>query len=375
MNKILEGQMAYINNYYNLIGVSSYVEKDFKEIEEREDIKMLAIPFSRTINLRQDLVSLYKLIQLFKKEKPDVVHTHTPKAGLLGMLAAKITNVPVRLHTVGGMPLMGVTGKKLKILQFTEKLTYKYAHKIYPNSVGLKDFIIQNKFTTLDKIKVLGNGSSNGIDIKYFKKDYPNAEVEIKALKLELGILECDFVFLFLGRLAKEKGIKELVDAFTRLNTSRPGIKLLLVGVLEKDNGPIDDETLKKIEVSEAIIFPGRTDNVRSFFGMADCFVLPTYREGFPNALLQAGAMSLPSIATNINGCNEIIDDTKSGFLIPVRDEIALFDKMKFLFENPEVRTSYAISIRSNIEVKFKQSIIWGALLKEYNEMLSSIQR
>jgi glycosyltransferase involved in cell wall biosynthesis len=372
MNKILEGQMAYINDYYNLIGASRYVEKDFKEIKEREGIKMLVIPFCRTINLRQDLVSLYELIKLFRKEKPDLVHTHTPKAGLLGMLAAKITNVPLRLHTVGGMPLMGVTGKRLKILRFMEKLTYKYAHKIYPNSVGLKDFILQNKFTTLDKIKVLGNGSSNGVDTSFYNKDYPNAEVEALNLKQRLGIETSDFIFMFLGRLAKDKGIIELVSAFNKLSENNPNLKLLLVGPLEEENSSLPKETLQIIKNTKAIIYPGRTDNVRAFLKLADVFVLPSFREGFPNALLQAGAMSLPLIATNINGCNEIIEHNKTGFLVPIQDEKSLLDKMKFLYENSETRINFGDKIREKIEEKFKQSIIWEELLNEYKFYLKN---
>jgi len=370
MNKILEGQMVYVNKYYDLIGVSCYVEKDFKEIEEREGIKMIIVPFSRTINPRQDVISLYKLIQLFKKEKPAIVHTHTPKAGLLGMLAAKIAKVPVRLHTVGGMPLMGVKGKKLKILEFTEKLTYKHAHRIFPNSFGLKDFILQNEFTSSQKVKVLGNGSSNGVDTNFFKKDYLGAKKETHSLRQKLGIKNSDFVFMFLGRLAKDKGMIELVSAFNKLSKKDPNLKLLLVGPLEQENSSLPEDILNVIKNTEAIIYPGRTDNVRGFLRLADVFVFPSYREGFPNALLQAGAMGIPLIATNINGCNEIVKNNKTGFLIPVQDEEALLDKMKFLYENPETRLKFAVDIRKSIEDRFKQSVIWEALLKEYNFFL-----
>jgi len=373
MNKILEGQMAYINRFYNLIGVSRYVEKDFKEIEKREGIRMIAIPFSRTISPFQDVISLWKLIRLFRKEKPAIVHTHTPKAGLLGMLAAKITKVPVRLHTVGGMPLMGVNGKKLKILEFTEKLTYKYAHRVFPNSFGLKDFILQNQFTSIQKIKVLGNGSSNGVDTNFFKKDYLGAEKETHNLRQELGIKNTDFVFIFLGRLAKDKGIIELVSAFNKLSKKDPNLKLLLVGPLEQENSSLSENTLNIITNTKAIIYPGRTDNVRGFLKLADVFVLPSYREGFPNALLQAGAMGLPLIATDINGCNEIVENNKTGFLIPVKDQEALFNKMKFLYKSSETRLKFGVNIRNSVEEQFKQSVIWDALLKEYNFFLKKI--
>ncbi|WP_338647708.1 glycosyltransferase family 4 protein [Flavobacterium sp. KS-LB2] len=368
MNKILVGQLTFLNTYYNIIGVSSYVEKDFNEIEQREGIKMLDIPLMRTISIKQDFIALLKLIQLFRKERPDIVHTHTPKAGLLGMLASKITRIPVRLHTLGGMPLMELTGKKKKILEFTEKLTYKCAHKIYPNSKGLMDFILEYKFTTLDKVKVLGHGSSNGVDTAFFTRDYSGAEIETEALKDELGIKKTDFVFFFLGRLAKDKGIVELVAAFKKLNN--PNLKLLLVGILETENSSLSSDTIETIQDDASIIFPGRTDNVRAYLRLADVFVFPSYREGFPNVLLQAGSMGLPVIATNINGCNEIITNGETGILIPVKDENVLAEKMTLLLENEALRQQFSHKIRKRVEEKFTHSIIWEAVLQEYDTYL-----
>lgn len=366
MNKILNGQLKFINKQYEVVGISRYVEKDFDEIINREGIRMIPVSFERTINIGKDLLCLIKLIQIFRKEKPYIVHTHTPKAGLLGMIAAKITNVPVRLHTVGGMPLMGETGNKLALLKFIEKLTYRFAHKIYPNSKGLAEFILQNKFTTVSKVKVIGDGSSNGIDTKYYNRNYKGAEEETALLKKQLGIRKNDFVFMFLGRLAKEKGIHELLVAFKKLSATNKNLKLLLVGPLEEENGSISKEDLQIIKTSSIIIYPGRTDNVRGHLRLANCFVFPSHREGFPNVLLQAAAMSLPIIATNINGCNEIIEDGISGYLIPIKDEKALYDKMNFILLNEEKRASFAYNIRKTLEIKFKQSVIWESLLEEY---------
>lgn len=369
MNKILSGQLKYINTHYEVVGVSKYVEKDFNEIKEREGIRLIAIPFVRTINLWLDFICLFKLIFLFIKEKPQIVHTHTPKAGLLGMMASRIVNVPLRLHTVGGMPLMGVTGFKLKLLKSMEKLTYSFAHKVYPNSKGLLEFVLDNKFTTVDKLKVIGNGSSNGVDTEYFKSDYPGWETERDSLKQSLSITDQDFVFIFLGRLAKEKGINELLSAFTKLASTNNQVKLLLVGSLEKDNGPISNQDLQVINKSNNIIYPGRTDNIRAYLNLSHCFVFPSYREGFPNALLQAGAMGLPLIATNINGCNEIIEDGISGYLVPPKDVSALHSRMEAVLMNKSLRLFFAENSKKSIEDKFNQKFVWEALLSEYNSL------
>lgn len=370
MNKIMFGQLAYINKNYNVIGIASYVEKDFKEIEAREGVRMIAVSMSRTINIKQDIIGLTKLIKVLLKEKPDAVYTLTPKAGLLGMLAAKIVRVPVRLHALVGMPLMEASWAKKKILEVTERLTYKCAHKIYPNSYGLMDFIIDQKFTTLDKVKVLGNGSSNGIDADFFKKNYTGAEKEAQHLKNKLGIKPNDFVFMFLGRLAKDKGIVELLNAFIKVNTAHQNLKLLLVGTLETENSALTKEALYTLHNSTNIIFPGRTDNIRAFLNLANVFVFPSYREGFPAVLLEAGAMGLPIIATNINGCNEIITDANTGVLIPVKDENILAEKMTLLYENEALRKQFSHNIRKRVEEKFTHSIIWKALLQEYDTYL-----
>lgn len=369
MNKILVGQLAYLNQFYEVIGVSSFVEKDFQEIEEREGIRMIDIPMVRTINFRKDIIALKRLVELFKKEKPDIVHTHTPKAGLLGMIASKIAGVPVRLHTVGGMPLMETKGIKLMILRQTEKLTYKLAHRIYPNSTGLATYIIENKFTNPEKIKVIANGSSNGIDLEYYKKDFPNSVEKANELRESLGYSKSDFIFCFVGRLAKEKGIEELVEAFLKLKQEKPTskIKLLLIGTLEQVNGPVSEETVTIINNSEDIKFPGRTDDVRLYLQMIDALILPTYREGFPNILLQAGAMSVPVIATDINGCNEIIDPNKNGLLIKVKDTTDLYEKMKYMYEEEQVRIDFGKAIRKKVEQKFNNKLVWESLKQEYD--------
>lgn|SRR5690606_11744967 len=375
INKILVGQLAYLNQFYEVIGVSSFVEKDFQEIEEREGIRMIDIPMVRTINFRKDIIALKRLVELFKKEKPDIVHTHTPKAGLLGMIASKIAGVPVRLHTVGGMPLMEIKGIKLKILRQTEKLTYKLAHRIYPNSTGLATYIIENKFTNPEKIKVIANGSSNGIDLEYYKKDFPNSVEKANELRESLGYSKSDFIFCFIGRLAKEKGIEELVEAFLKLKQEMPisKIKLLLIGTLEQVNGPVSEETVTFINNSDDIKFPGRTDDVRLYLQMIDALILPTYREGFPNILLQAGAMSVPVIATDINGCNEIIDPNKNGLLIKVKDTTDLYEKMKYMYEEEQVRIDFGKAIRKKVEQKFNNKLVWDSIKEEYDYWINFI--
>jgi len=286
------------------------------------------------------------------------------------MLAAFLAGVPIRLHTIAGLPLLETKGNKRRLLNLVEKFTYKFATKIYPNSFGLKEIILKHKFTPASKLKVLGNGSSNGINTKIFNHDMFSKQ-EKENLKQELGILESDYVFIFVGRLVKDKGINELVNAFDKLNLTNKNIKLLLVGTYENDLDPLEETTQKIIENNKAIIVTGWQSDVRPYLCIANVLTFPSYREGFPNVVMQAGAMGLPSIVTNINGCNEIIIDKLNGVIIPVKNETALLKEMRLFLEG-----YYSISkdkIRQNIVDKYEQEYVWQHILAEYNQLLKVV--
>ena len=364
LEKLLENQLTFMSEYYNVTAVSS----DKKRLEQfgiDNNIKTKHIELTRKITPLQDLKTLWQLYKFLKKEKPDMIHSHTPKAGTIGMLAAKLAGVPNRLHTIAGLPLLEATGAKRKLLNFVEKITYAAATNIYPNSNGLKQIILNQKFCKKEKLKVIANGSSNGINTNYFNpKNY--SDKEKKPLKKELNIQPDDFVFIFVGRLVSDKGINELVSAFDELNKKHKRIKLLLVGTLETELDPLKKETLNRIKTNKNIISVGYQQDVRPYFAIADVLTFPSYREGFPNVVLQAGAMGLPSIVTNINGCNEIIVNQNNGLIIPVKNVNALYQAMKQLCNNNELVIQLAKNARPMISSRFEQSIIWQALLKEY---------
>lgn len=366
---LLKGQLKFISqNGFEVIGVSSD-EKELYELQTEEGIKVLPLNMTRKITPIKDFICIIKLYILLRKENPDIVHTHTPKAGLVGMTAAFLAGVPHRLHTVAGLPLMEATGNKRKVLNFVEKITYKFATKIYPNSGGLNDFIIKNKFTTSKKLKVLGNGSSNGINVSHFSKEEIEAHV-LNDLRQKHNISNQDFVFIFVGRLVGDKGVNELVSAFSSLK--HKDVKLLLVGAMETDLDPLKSETLKEIEENPKIIFVGFQKDVRPYFAISDTFVFPSYREGFPNVVMQAGAMELPSIVSNINGCNEIIVDGENGIIVPVKDIGALQKAMETFSENKIKLLVFKNNARKMIVERYEQSVVWQAYLREYHDLLKS---
>jgi glycosyltransferase involved in cell wall biosynthesis len=367
LDKILDGQLSFMNNHYEVIAVSS--EKEYLiRCAKNEGVRFKHIEMTRKITPIKDFISLIKLISFLKKERPLIIHSHTPKAGILAMLASKITNIPIRLHTVAGLPLMEEKGSKKKLLELIEKLTYSFSTFVFTNSNGLYKYIIENNYVSKNKLKVIGNGSSNGVDINYFSPTSVSVK-EKEKLKLSLGILENDFTFVFVGRIVADKGINELINAFDTISFQNNAIKLLLVGEQESHLDPLNENTLKLISTNKNIIKTGFQKDIRSFLAVSDALVFPSYREGFPNVIMQAGAMELPVIATNINGCNEIIINEKNGVLIELKNNGAIVKAMVRLIEDEAFYKNLKSNARSMIVSRFERKVICEKILYEYKEM------
>jgi glycosyltransferase involved in cell wall biosynthesis len=371
LEKLLENQLRFMKENYLVTAISADKER-LLTFGKEEGISTFHLELTRKITPIKDVIAVLKLYTYLKKEKPQIVHTHTPKAGIVGMLASYLAKVPNRLHTVAGLPLLESKGVKRKVLNFVEKLTYACATKVYPNSFGLKSIIIEAQFCKVSKLKVLANGSSNGIDTSCFNPENFSKE-QNKILRKELALAEEDVVFIFVGRLVGDKGINELVAAFDTLTKHFQNIKLLLVGAFESDLDPLNNQTLKMIDDNSAILSAGFQQDVRSYFAIADALVFPSYREGFPNVVLQAGAMGLPSIVSDINGCNEIIKEEENGLIISVKDSEAIYKAMKRVLEDPVLKNKLQNNARNMITELYEQHIVWNALLKEYKSLEKNV--
>lgn len=373
LENLLRGQLRFMSSYYKIIGVGSKGELEngetvINKLAKNEGVAVFPVEMTRVITPFKDLKALFRLYKLFKKEQPFIVHSHTPKAGTLAMIAAKIAKVPHRFHTVAGLPLVEATGIKRRILNYVEKVTYASATKVYPNSEGLKNFILESKFTTPDKTKVIGFGSSNGIDTTHFNPSLFSKEKDQK-LREKLGLKSEDFIFIFLGRIVKDKGINELVNAFIEVRKKHSNAKLLLVGYFDEETAQLNPETIQEIKSNKNITVVTWQEDVRPFLSIANALTFPSYREGFPNVVMQASAMSLPSIVCNINGCNEIISDGLNGVIIPVKDTKALKNSMKKLMEEKEFYQSLVQNSRAPICEKYERKFIWESILEEYEAL------
>ncbi|MBR8806255.1 glycosyltransferase family 4 protein [Porphyromonas levii] len=367
----LEGQLAFYSSEYEVVAVANGAVK-LREVGEREGVRTHEVKMARAISLWQDVKSLFSLITFFAKEKPLIVHSMTPKAGLLSMIAAWLTGVPIRIHTYTGLIFPTATGFKQKVLILMDRILCRCATRIIPEGQGVRKDLI-NYNITKKPLRVLLNGSIKGLDEEVFDPSRYSVEAQ-ETFRQRFGISSGDFVFVFVGRLNRDKGINELVRAFRAVQEVRP-CKLLLVGEREDDQNPILPETASEIERGEGIIFVGAQNDVRPFYAMSDALVFPSYREGFPNVPLEAGAMGLPSIVTDINGSNEIIIEGENGTIIPPRDAEALAGAMRKLLLDPDYVGRLAGNARHLITSRYNARDIWEATLALYREAEERVNR
>jgi len=368
LNVLLKGQLKFLSQHFDLVGVCAPGE-EVSTIQSREGIRVETVPMEREIAPIKDLASLRKLIGLFKKEKPQIVHTNTPKSSLLSMIAARITGVPIRIYYVTGLRFEGFPNSaKRSLLVNMERITCKFATHVIPEGEGVKKALIANNITN-KPLDVVAKGNINGIDTAYFSKEqYTKAENE--QLRCSLGIASSDFVFCFIGRLVTDKGIQELTAAFVKLQSVQSNKKLLLVGPYEDAGNALPPSIKNIIEQHKAIITTGFANDVRPYLAISDVFVFPSYREGFPNVVMQAGAMDLPCIVTNINGSNEIIEEGKNGIIVAVKNKEELALAMAKMYEDKAYRLQLQKNCRPMITSRYEQKVVWEAMLQRYNEYL-----
>lgn len=361
LNLLLQGQLRMLNEDYEMVAVSS-PGKDLEEVGAREGVRTVGIRMERRISPIQDLKSLFALIKLIRKEKPWMVHTMTPKAGLLGMLAARICGVPVRLHLFTGLVFPTSTGLKRRLLMATDKLTCACATFINPEGEGVKRDL-ERFGITHKELHIVGNGNINGIDMTYFDRTE-------EVMKKAESIREKDCItFCFVGRIVGDKGMNELAEAFARLEKEFPSCRLLLVGDFEEKLDPVSPETKRMFLENSRVTFAGWQQDIRPYLAASDIFVFPSYREGFPNVVLQAGAMGLPSIVTDINGSSEIIRDGVNGVIIPPRDTEALWKAMRNMLTDEAARRKMAANARNLIGSRYDRTFLWQELKKTYKSL------
>ena len=357
-----KGQLALLKEEFDVTLISS-PEKGLYQTAAQYNVACKGIVMKREIALLNDFISLLRLIGYFVMKRPDIVHGNTPKGSFLSMIAAWICRVPTRIYYVHGLRYQGVTGFKRKLLMAMERVSCKLATSVYAVSHGVKEVMHEDKITKKE-IQIIWNGSINGIDGVFFNSQI----VDSNNLKKQYGIAEDDFVFGFIGRVVKDKGINELVSAFKTISNDYNNVKLIIAGNFEETLDPLLPEIKNEIHANPNIILVGFLTDIRPFYKMMDLFVFPSYREGFGISLMEAAAMNVPSISSDIIGCNEIIAHGVNGFLIPSKNEKILYETMLYCFQNKNIVEKMASATRNIILSKFEQKQLWDKTIASYKE-------
>lgn len=359
----VEPMIPRLKELYEVQLLSSPGEK-LDRLCNEHDVKGYAVYMYRRMSPFKDLKSLVQLIKVFRKEKPYMVHSMTPKAGMLCMLAAWIARVPRRVHTFTGLVWPTATGLTRRLLMFTDWVTCACATHVVPEGKGVMDDL--QAHVTRKPMKVLGYGNVRGVDMLRFSR---RPEIIEQACNIRKENL---FTFVFVGRIVGDKGINELIEAFVLLHKKYNDIRLLLIGNFEDELDPLKAETKEKITESPFIEYlgPKYDDDLISCYAASDCFVFPSYREGFPNTVMEAGAMGLPCIVTDINGSREIIENEVNGLIISSKDTQSLYLAMEKLIIDKELFFKMKSKARYMIESRFEQSYVQQCLLDFYKEIL-----
>lgn len=360
---ILKKQPRFLNQYYDVCLISSPEGID-KQLSAEEGVPVYSVVMQRGISPLKDVISIFKMYFLLRRLRPDAVHSYTPKAGLVSMIAGALSGVPIRIHTFTGLIFPTQHGFKQKLLLWADRLICLCATKVVPEGQGVKHDLSSFKVTS-KPLEVIGYGNVAGVDFEYFDK---KACVEVGVLlKHRLGIDNRSFVFCFVGRLNRDKGVTELIAAFKALPEAA---HLIVVGGLDY-SAPVDSHTVNALEQHSRIHWLGHQVDVRPALSACDTLVLPSYREGFPNVVLQSGAMGKCTIATDINGCNEIIEEGRNGWLVPPQQvgplSAAMLKAMSVSEATLGEMGGYA---HDRIVTRFDQKNHWQQMLKFYNKEL-----
>ena len=350
-----KGVLQELSADYEVIAVSS-PGKELDDIAARERVRTIGVPMKRQISLWHDIISLYRLVRLFRQERPAIVHSMTPKAGLLSMLAAWLTKVPVRIHTFTGLVFPTAKGLKQKILILTDRITAGCATHIIPEGQGVMNDLYTYHITK-KPMHVLGYGNIRGVDLSYFQPEMSKKS-------------EGTYTFLFVGRIVADNGVNELIEAFVNHHKQYPSSQLILAGSYDYPQKGLATTSIEQIQHHPAITHYDFTQDVRPYYAKADCLILPSYREGFPNVVLEAGAMGLPAIVTDINGSREIITDKQNGLIVPTHSAIDLERAMAYMQAHPRVSIQMGEKARKNVEERFEQSFVRSCLYNYYHEII-----
>ena len=352
-------------SYFNDRGYKEYIVCSSSE-ELRRFAASYEVEILRAISLGKDIKAVYKIAKCIRQSKADVVTGHTPKGALLSMIAAYIMHVPVRIYFRHGLVYETAKGFKRKLLLYMDRLSAQLATKVVCVSPSVYKRSLEDKLNIASKQILLSKGTCNGVDIERFNRDNLDCS-RIERLKADLGLNRYSFIIGFTGRMVRDKGIIELVNAFKCLQVNHQNIALLLVGMLEERDA-LPENIVNEIKSNSSIIYTGYVENatIEYYYALMDIFILPSYREGFPTSVLEASAVKLPIITTRVTGCIDSIIEGETGLFVEHNIE-SIVEAIEKLYKSKCLRKSFSTNGRRFVEMNFEQHIIWEEIEKLYH--------
>lgn len=365
----LRGHIAFLRKHDIAVSVICSPGELLQAFTEQEGVPGYGIEMPRRITPFKDMVALWQMHGALRKIRPHIVHANTPKGGLLGMISAWICRVPVRIYHIRGLPFLTTSGWKRHVLRWSEKIACRSAHSVLCVSHSIRHIAIREKLCPENKIQVLASGSGQGVDADgRFNPAHYSDEMR-RALRETLHIPDGALVIGYVGRIVRDKGIEELAEAWTHLRERYPNLYLLLVGDYEPQD-PVPDTVRHRFSEDRRVILTGWVAETAPYYALMDILVLPSYREGFPNTPLEASAMRLPVVATQIPGCVDAVTDGLTGTLVPVHNSQALTEAIDRYIRNPDLRQQHGKAGGEQVLGKFRQEIISQALYEHYRLLM-----
>ena len=368
MVRLLRGQLQYLQGKGFDVVIISPAGKQLDEAARIEGVRAIELSMARKIAPLSDVVSVFRLWRIIRAIHPLVTNVSTPKAGLLAGFAAWVNRVPCRFYTLRGLRFETTTGVKRRLLIFAERLACCFAHRVICVSKSVRENALASRLTSPERTVVFGSGSSNGVDASRFATT-PEVMKRAATLRNELGICPQTPVVGFVGRLTRDKGIPELTEAFLRLGSQFPDLRLLLLGLLE-DEDPLPADTRRCLERHAHVILAGLVEDTAAYYALMDIFILPSHREGLPNAALEAQAAGIPVVAARTTGVVDAVVDGETGLLFPVGDATALAETAARLLRDKALARKLGRAGQERVKREFRQEQIWKALYQEYVRFL-----
>jgi len=368
------GQAGFLKERGFVVHAVSSLGDELQEFGRREGVPVHAVAMTRAVTPLRDLAALFRLVHLFRHLRPTIVHAHTPKGGVLGVLAARLAGVPLVMYTIMGLPFASASGLKRWVLWLSEMASCRGAHQVLAVSQAMRRQALTHGLCPPQKIEVLGPGSINGVDAegRFNPARFPDPVK--KQLRASLGLPSGALVLGFVGRIVRDKGIQELAEAWRELRRRHPNLYLVVVG-REEPQDPIPPAARQALRSDPRVVFTGPVADPAPYYAIMDLVVLPTYREGFPVMPLEAAAMGLPVVATTVDGCPEAVVNGLTGMLVPPRDSPSLTKALNALISDAEMRKRLGKAGRERVLKKFKPTVIWNIIYNNYTNLFNIIMR